>query len=223
MTFTGRTNYHYVYAHIDRHGDIRYVGKGCGSRAWVFVKRNKWWNAIFYGYKPTVKMLCIGMSAKDACEHEIAYIEHFRNLGMRLCNISDGGDNGLFGYKATPEHCAKLSESLSGIKNPFYGRHHSKESIEKMKQTKRERLTDEVRKKMRESSKKRLTPEVRAKISASLKGRTLSEETKAKLSEYHKAHPISYMKGKHLSEETKKKKSIAMTAWWKKRRGNNHA
>ena len=79
---------------------------------------------------------------------EIFYINKYNSTDVSVgYNICDGGE-GTMGYHHRPESCIKMSESRMGIfageKNPFYGKHHSQEQIEKWKRERKGRkLTDE--------------------------------------------------------------------------------
>lgn len=95
----------------------------------------------------------------------------------------------------------KISEANSGEKNPFYGKHHSRETIEKIYEA------NYGRKHSKES---------KLKMSRSHVGKKFSEEHRRKLSESHKGHyhtkeTIRKMskakKGRLLSEKHKKKLS----------------
>ena len=107
------------------------------------------------------------------------------------------------------------------------GKHHTAEANEKNRQAHIGRKSsEETRAKQSASLKKRqlsedqkewlrnreFTPLHRAKISDALKGRPLSEETKAKLSEAHK--------GNTPSDETRKKMSEAQRARWAQRKAD---
>ena len=90
----------------------------------------------------------------------IVYYDSFYN-GY---NMTVGGD-GTKAIIRSKEHRKKLSESLKGRfgeKNPFYGHHHSKETINKISESHKGQY---------------ISKEQRKKISESLKGRTFSEET----------------------------------------------
>lgn len=76
------------------------------------------------------------------------------------------------GSKHTPESRAKMSAAKRG-KAPFAGKRHSPESKAKMSAYRTGR---------KRPRKKPLTPEHRARIAAALAGRTLSDETRAKMS-----------------------------------------
>lgn len=113
-------------------------------------------------------------------------------------NMTFGGE-GLLGHVASEETRRKMSESKTGEKNSFYGKHHSDEAKQKMSQDRQGKNTGEEN---------------------PFYGRTHSEETKQKLSEYasertgdknpnYGSHTLAGenhpMYGKHLSNETKKK------------------
>ncbi len=85
-----------------------------------------------------------------------------------------------------------MSKSQPGEKNPMYGKHHTVEAKEKIRQA---RLG---------STMPPRSKEYREKISKLHKGKIVSEETRRKLSESCKGRP-SPRKGVILSEETKQK------------------
>jgi hypothetical protein len=107
----------------------------------------------------------------------------------------------------------KIGASLKGERNPFYGKTHTPETIERLRL---QRIGKSVNKGAYQS------PEKRAKISASLKGRSnpiVSEKLKGrKLSEEHKANMILGRKGYTHSMETKEKLRLASLAQWAKQR-----
>jgi len=97
---------------------------------------------------------------------------------------------------------------MQGEKHPFWGKHRSEETKEKISRSLRGRTIPE---------------EVRIKISMAQKGKKISEEHKKKLSIFHKGkklseetrQKISYAK-RHLSEETRRKMSeahIGQASW----------
>lgn len=88
-----------------------------------------------------------------------------------------------FGRKITEEERKKRSEAVKGDKNPFYGKKHTPETLEKIKKTKEENpyvITETHRENLRKA---KSSPEARKKLSDSLKGRKLSEEHKKNISE----------------------------------------
>ena len=101
------------------------------------------------------------------------------------------------GRKYSEETKALLSELRTGESNPFYGKHHDPETIEKNRQAhlgkpawnKGVPMSDEMKK----------------KLSHARKGRKLSEETKRKMSEAHRKNPQRPWLGKSFSEEHRNK------------------
>lgn len=85
----------------------------------------------------------------------------------------------------------------SGKNNGMYGKHHSDEAKEKLRNANLgKKHSDEAKKKISESNKLNYTDERRQSISAANKGKKLSDETKKKISDANK--------GKMHSDETKK-------------------
>lgn len=85
----------------------------------------------------------------------------------------------------------------SGKNNGMYGKHHSDEAKEKLRNANLgKKHSDEAKKKISESNKLNYTDERRQSISAANKGKKLSDETKKKISDANK--------GKTHSDETKK-------------------
>lgn len=76
----------------------------------------------------------------------------------------------------------KISKAISGENNPFYGRHHSLETIEKI---------------LRSRAGYTHSQEIRQKISEAQKGKVVSEETRQLLSKV--------LKGKKRSEESRRR------------------
>lgn len=121
-----------------------------------------------------------------------------------------------------PEIRAKMSEAHSGKKNPFYGKHHTEESKAKMSASK-------VGTQCGEDNPfygKHHTEETKSLISVVHKGKVVSAETRAKMSEAHKnPSPETRAKlsaassgennpfyGKHHTPETKAKISATKKA-----------
>ena len=124
---------HYTYAHVKPDGTIFYIGKGIGRRAYS-KNRNDYWKRIVakYGYK--VEILAHWNTEAEALSHEKLLISCIKDMGIELCNLTDGGE-GTIGYKHTQEHKNKLKgnfygESAWGL--TFKGKKHSEESRAKM-------------------------------------------------------------------------------------------
>jgi group I intron endonuclease len=132
---------------------------------------------------------------EDLNEFEIYYIDLFQSFnterGMNLCS------GGLANREVSDETKKKMSESMRGNKNPFYGKKHSSETLKKMKQkfisestrekirASKKNLSLESRLNISEGQKKRAPLSIlsRIKMSRSQRGRKHSEETKRKISE----------------------------------------
>jgi hypothetical protein len=134
------------------------------------------------------------------------------------------------GFHPTEETRKKLSLACTGERNPFFGKRHTKESIEKMRVSHRGQIvSEETRRKLSEAVSGEKHPfygthrseETRKNISKAITGHKYpprSEEHRRKIGEKHKGklvsaearHKISEAnKGKLHTEETKKKMSLA--------------
>jgi hypothetical protein len=216
----------YTYAHFRPDGRVFYIGKGSGNR-YLDVGRNTYWNNVVTkegGF--TAEILAEWPTEKEAFEHEVFLIKCFKDLGFKLCNLTDGGE-GPSGAVVGPETRAKLSASTKALMalpgdHHMRGKRHTKEAREKTSAALIGRifsqetlakmsashsgkvLSQDTRDKIRASaSGKTLSGEHRAKIGDALRGRVLSDEIRAKFSASHK--------GKPMSQETKQK----ISAFWK--------
>lgn len=98
-----------------------------------------------------------------------------------LSNLTDGGEGG----------------AMEGEDNPFYGKNHSEETKQKLREAMKGRPSY-IR-----------TKETCHKLSEAKKGHPVSEETRKKLSESHKGK-VSWNKGISPSKETRQKLSEAL-------------
>ena len=128
--------------------------------------------------------LDIAYSAKELDEKEIYYIKKFGSF-------NNGYNNNIGGFGC---------HGLFGEKNSFYGKHHSKETIEYLRKI-------NLGKKASEESKKKMS----LNNGRYFKGKKKSEETKKKISETRKKNGLSKgeknpMYGVHLTSYWKGKK-----------------
>lgn len=200
----------YVYAHFDEYGDCRYIGKGKRNRAWNFCQRSKLWNKVFKGIRPKVTILANNLTELNAFEMEYFYVSRALKKGAKLVNVAAGGIGGN-----TWDNRAKsmLSNMRSGKKHPLYGTKRSEETISKMLETKT--LNNSFAKpwlgKKRDPKLiKRLvkaahTPEANEKRAQLMRGRTLSEEHKQKISKGLQEVEHTPEWGKAISEGKKGK------------------
>jgi group I intron endonuclease len=137
-------------------------------------------------------------TAGRAYELEQYYIKEYNSKVPYGYNITDGGD-GIFGWEATEEYRQECSERVTQLhkekKVGMYGKKHSPETIEKMKESHKGKQYC-LGRKMSEESKQ--------KIREKHLGKVVTEKTKKKISENH--HDISGknnpMYGKKHSPET---------------------
>lgn len=107
---------HYTYSHSrESDGQIFYIGKGSGRRAWAFGKRSEYWKRVAAKHGVTVQILATWPSEQEAFEHEKLLIACFLGMGHELCNHTAGGD-GASGWKHSPETIAKIRQSNLGRK-----------------------------------------------------------------------------------------------------------
>lgn len=204
MTFLSHKSFmandFYVYEHIRKDtGHPFYIGKGRKRRAFIANKyhRSTWWLRVVEksgGF--SVNFLFEGLSEQEAFAKEKETIAAYRESGVKLVNMTDGGD-GTSGHKRSDEWCAMMSSIHKGkiisqetrdkisasVKNSGYVP--SEEARRKISETHKGkkrglgyRHTDEWKawaSDYRKGNKSRLgqkrSPEERAKASASLSGR----------------------------------------------------
>lgn len=200
----------YTYAHFRPDGRVFYIGKGSGNR-YLSNERSRYWkNLVAKEGGFTSEILAHWPTEAEAFEHEKFLIKCFRDLGFKLCNLTDGGE-GPSGAVRTTETRAKLSCSTKALM-ALPGNHHmrgktqSKEMREKVSSVLTGRtFSQETLAKMSLSHIGKTVPqEVRDKISASNsgRGRPQSDASRAKLSASHMGHAVS--------EETRQK----ISAFW---------
>src|ERR1700694_2385300 len=108
----------YVYEHWRPDKDVCFwVGKGHKDRAFTFV-RNRYYNFVVkklheLGLEVEVRTIEIGLTDAAALKLEIAQIAHWRSLGVKLANLTDGGE-GASGLVRTEENKRKLSVAHTG-------------------------------------------------------------------------------------------------------------
>ncbi len=121
-------------------------------------------------------------------EKEIRWIGFYKSKVPNGYNITDGGNGGMLGYKASSETRKKQSESLkgknAGKKNGMFGKsavrgkHHSEEAKRKNAQAKKEKWRDpEYRRKILEARKR---PSYRAAFTGTGELRWKNPEYRAK-------------------------------------------
>jgi len=106
----------YTYAHYTPEGRLFYIGKGNGDRAYKVSGRSSYWNNVVNKYgKPDVQILANWDKEQEALEHEILLIDCFKELGHKLCNITNGGE-GVSGLKQSEHQKTTASKLHTGNK-----------------------------------------------------------------------------------------------------------
>lgn len=225
----------YVYEHWRPDtGQCFYVGKGRGKRARDSTRNQHHKNVVAklvrQGLNFEVRIIADSLSDAEAFALEVERIALWRSVGIRLANLTDGGDGpsnpteevrrkireARKNQVLTEEHRAKhrtamacpqtrllMSLAAKSRPNNFAGRSHSEET-KKAWSEKRRGVT--------------LTAEHRAKISAALlinngfKGKTHTEETKSILSSHAKSRDLSRFnfRGRQHSTDSKAKIRAAL-------------
>lgn len=154
-------NNFYVYEHWRPDKDQPfYVGKGRGRRAWSSKPRNPHYKAVVdklstIGLCVEVRMVVGEMTSEQAYAAEIERILFWKIAGVRLTNMTGGGEGAS---EFSPEMRALIAEKQRGKKR-----------------------SAETRKKIADGARK-ISAEGRAKRSASLTGIVRSSETREKIS-----------------------------------------
>lgn len=153
----------YVYEHIRNDTNtIFYVGKGNGNRLNSIYDRNRHWNFIVKkagGFKSN--KIIETNDENFALFVEMEVIDLYKKRGIKLCNITNGGE-GLSGYKHT-------EESKNKVRQAALNRIHYKH-------------TEETKEKIRKANTGVIfTDERKRKIAEKAKGRKMSDATKEKM------------------------------------------
>lgn len=211
--------YYKIYCYTNLINNKKYIGQTCHSlkeRAGVEGIKYKnpkladddpnqynFWKAIKkYGWNNFVpSILEDNLTLEEANSREQYWIAYYHTwVEDPLCwgyNLESGGKN----CQMSQETKDKISNSMKRENNPFYGKHHSEESKQKISEkNKGRKWSEEQKRKMSEQRKGHIvTDETRKKISIANTGKHHTEETKQKIRESHL--------GKHHSEESKQKMS----------------
>jgi len=99
------------------------------------------------------------------------------NNGLNLALPGDGKNNGLL----SEETIAKMKVSQTKEKNNFFGRKHTAESLEKMRQSHKLKSPETIQKMREAQLGKKMSEQGKLNMSLAQKGRTHSFETKLKM------------------------------------------
>ena len=123
----------YTYEHTRNDtGAVFYVGKGRGRRAGSIHGRNQYWKRIVAkagGF--AVRIIADGLDEEVAHLVEVERIDQCRRIGMRLANITNGGD-GASGCVPSQETRQKMRMAHIGKPSPMRGKKSSAETKAKL-------------------------------------------------------------------------------------------
>ena len=146
---------YYTYAYLREDGTPYYIGKGKGYRI------NQKTRTVPLPPKDRRVKLKTGLTSQEAIDEEVKLIAQYgrKDIGTGILrNMTDGGD-GTPGWRMSEEQRHRCKFDKTGV-HP----------------------SEETRQKLREARKSYIhTPESNKKRSETLKGRTISEETRAKM------------------------------------------
>jgi len=110
-----------TYAHNKPNGSIFYIGKGTEPRAHSSAGRNIVWKRTVKKHNGFgVQILAKWATEQEAFDHEIFLIDTFRQMGVQLANIAEGG-MGSAGFRHTDKHKAskrKMMFERNPMSNP---------------------------------------------------------------------------------------------------------
>lgn len=176
--------YTYIHRKADT-GEIFYVGKGTGNRAWSDRGRNRHWHSVVNKHGFDVVIVCKNMEEQAAFDLEIALIAIYgrKDTGAgKLANSTDGGE-GQAGRIMSEDARRAMSLRQTGDFNV----------------SKREDVRAKISAAMSGPSNPMKIPHVQKKVSQAKKGLKLSTETRQKMSDAHKGIVFSAQACKNIS------------------------
>lgn len=158
----------YTYLHKKPDGSVFYVGKGVEGRAFSHDNRNIHWHRTVAKYGFEVQILAYFQSEDEAFRQERLLIKSFRDSGIKLVNMTDGGE-GSSGYKWTDEQKSRWIDAVG--KNPMQGKKHSDETKAKIS-------AKAIGRKVSDSAKARISEKMKARVFSDTHRQRLSAATK---------------------------------------------
>lgn len=110
----------YTYFHRrDDTGQVFYVGKGSGRRAWTKSSRSRHWRSNTSKVAYSVEICATWAKESDAFLHEISLLKDFAGVGHPLINQTTGGDgaSGLIHTMGTRQRMS-TTHKLQHANNP---------------------------------------------------------------------------------------------------------
>lgn len=165
---------YYVYRHLmSDTKELFYIGKGKDRRAFEGSSRNKFWKNIVKKHGYIVEFIKENLTEEESLILEKGEIEKYKPKA----NLSTGGLGGATGYKHTEESLKRRSATQSKLKS-------TPEARLKISLLWKEILSrPEVKEKIKIGNAKYWEKVKKGEIPHPLKGRTVTEETRKKLSE----------------------------------------
>lgn len=187
-------NEFYTYLHYrgDGSGVPFYCGKGSLDRAYEKSGRNPFWQRACKKYGMVVEIAARFRLEQDAFEHEVFLISTFRAMGIKLTNMTDGGE-GASGHIRSASSRSKQSATLA---EPEVKARQSEIALRQWKDPAF----------IAEQHRRYASVEHRAKISSGQRESWSKEESRARRSEALAAPAV------------RAKKSVSMRANWERNR-----
>jgi hypothetical protein len=200
---------HYVYAHSKAtSGEIFYVGKGHGRRAYNLTNRSKLHKRIVAVHGCDIFILEGNLTAIEAFARERSLILEAKPIALCIANMTDGGEGQLnptaetrfkigCGNRGKP----RTKETREAVSKALKGRRQTPEHIATARTARTYKPhTAETKLKMSEIKKGKVMSELtRSRMSESRMGRVVTEATREKLrnrvfSDTHRANLSASMK-----------------------------
>jgi hypothetical protein len=177
---------YYTYIHQTTDGRVFYVGKGKDRRAWAKNKRSTYWQRMVKKHGLRVQIAARWPTEQEAFDHEKFLVWCFRDMGVQLANLTDGGE-GSSGWQHAAETVAKIKASNIGKKRSVEAVANSRAArAEWLERGIHEYWTPERRQAARSAVAgerhpnygKTFSPELRAKLSAAHTGKLNNASSK---------------------------------------------
>ena len=169
----------YVYEHTRNDtGAVFYVGKGSRWRSGITQHRSRYWkNVVSKAGGFTHNKIVNGVDEDLAFLVEIERIDQLRRLGIKLVNLTDGGEGAS---NPSEETRRKMSESKIGSKNGRFNQNSRRQRLSRKEFVPKEVMSENMRK----------NHWSKTGVYTPVKGVKFSEETKEKLRQAHAARPL---------------------------------
>lgn len=235
-----------VYMHVNKINQKKYIGVTCDIQhrfgkdgsGYLHQKDGKYNQPYFarailkYGWDNFDHVIIEQNLTKEEAEiQEKDLIQQYRATNPQYgYNIREGGYNGKLSEETKEKLRNVMKGRYSGENNPFWGKHHTEETIELLSRKGKEHCRD-ISGEKNPMYKHVFTEEELLRKSLSRKGTHLSEETKQKISLANKKYyenNTHHAKGTHRTEEQKQHMSEVMSnivkdEKWRKNIGKSHA